>query len=98
MVNATKWKPPTTPTPKLLDSRQAAAKSALFILAIIAARQRWMAVPAPIGWYCRILLSSRGHCLNKSVNQTAKNLLNKSLGLSLYKAGGTLFNKSLRAP
>eukprot|EP00957_Ditylum_brightwellii_P195113 14866471-Ditylum_brightwellii.AAC.1 len=80
MVNATKWDPPTTSTPKLLDWRQAAAKSALSILAMMAARHRRMPVPAPIGRYCGISLSFKGHCLNRSVNHTAENSLNTSSG------------------
>eukprot|EP00957_Ditylum_brightwellii_P163004 12412108-Ditylum_brightwellii.AAC.1 len=80
MVNATKWEPPTTPTLKLLDCRQAAAKSVLSILAMMAARHRRMPVPAPIGRYCGSSFSFEGHCLNRSVNHTAENLLNRSLG------------------
>eukprot|EP00957_Ditylum_brightwellii_P005335 407010-Ditylum_brightwellii.AAC.1 len=80
MVNATKWELPMTPTPKLLDCRQAAAKSVLSILAMMAARHQRMPVPAPIGQYCGISFSFKGHCLNGSVNHTAENLLNTSLG------------------
>eukprot|EP00957_Ditylum_brightwellii_P157791 12009806-Ditylum_brightwellii.AAC.1 len=49
MVKAMKQLPPCTPTPKLLEVRHSLAKSMLSILAMIAARQRRMPVPAPMG-------------------------------------------------
>eukprot|EP00957_Ditylum_brightwellii_P066658 5058831-Ditylum_brightwellii.AAC.1 len=73
--NATSCAPPLTPTPRLLDLRQARAKLGLSILATIAVIHRRRPVPALMGLYFASIMLVMGHFLKRSVSHTTENSL-----------------------